>query len=322
MAKATAAACAIQGLVKYHGLKDKRRRIPFHDSISVCVESLTTTATIQFDEGREHNDVLINDVQATANEASRVQAIVNPLCKLAKNRSSFRLETKNSVTEGKGLGFSAAAFASISLASATALGLNLTSERLSEFARLGAGSATRSVVGGFSIWYAERNGRSFARQLASKENLPLAMGIVPIPSPIKTDRAHDESVLSPFFQARLAQAKKALPKMLHAIRTGDLDEVCRLAESDSLSLHAVTMTSKSELLLMAPETIAIIRRIVGLREQRLPVWYSLDTGPSVYINTRRDCLDEICRDIETSTGLKVLKSEVGGPARIVNQHLF
>jgi diphosphomevalonate decarboxylase len=322
MAKDTAVACAIQGLIKYHGLTNKRLRIPFHDSISVCVENLTTTSTIQFDQEREHNEIIINGANPTNNEASRILAVVNPLRKLGKSSMYFRLESKNSLTEGKGLGFSAAAFASIALASATALELDLNHERLSEFARLGAGSASRSVVGGFSIWYAQRNDRSFARQLASADRLPLAIGIVPIPSTIKTEFAHEESVQSPFFRERVRVAKKIIPRMMRAIRIGDLDEVCKLAEHDSLSLHAVTMTGKSGLLLMAPETVEIIRRILSLRERKLLVWYSLDTGPSVYVNTHQDCIDEVCKDLETSTGLKVLKSGVGGPARLVNNHLF
>ena len=64
MSKATAVAYAIQGLVKYHGLKDRKRRIPYHDSISVCVEKLTTTATIEF--GNISQDIIeINGKQAT-----------------------------------------------------------------------------------------------------------------------------------------------------------------------------------------------------------------------------------------------------------------
>ena len=192
--KSTAAAHAIQGLIKYHGLKDKKRRLPYHDSISVCVDSLTTTATVEFCNQFEKDVARINGVEANANEAARILAVVDPLRKLAKTKARYRLASQNSLLEGKGLGFSAAAFAAISLATATALKLNLPPERLSEFARLGAGSASRSLVGGFSIWYAMRRGRSYARQLASENQLPFAMGVIPIASEIKTDRAHDKNL--------------------------------------------------------------------------------------------------------------------------------
>ncbi len=55
--KATAVAHPIQGLIKYHGLKDAVQRIPFHDSISVCAEALETVSSVEFDESLS-DDVL------------------------------------------------------------------------------------------------------------------------------------------------------------------------------------------------------------------------------------------------------------------------
>jgi phosphomevalonate decarboxylase len=320
--KATAVAHTIQGLIKYHGLKDKKRRLPYHDSISVCVEALTTTATIEY--GNFPQDVIeINGKPATEEEADRILAVTTALKNIAKTKDHFRLSTVNNVKQGKGLGFSASAFAATALASCTALGLNMERERLSEIARLGAGSASRSLAGGFAIWYANRNGRSFARQLASADKLKLAMAIVPIPSSVETDMAHRESVTSPFFESRVKAVKRNLKKMQYAIQKGDVDEVARLAEADSLSLHAVTMTGKSGLVLMAPQTISVIKRIESLRESdRIPVWYSLDTGPSVYINTHPEFVDRVCTEIRSSVNVGVIASGVGGPARTLEEHLF
>jgi diphosphomevalonate decarboxylase len=309
--------------VKYHGLKDRKRRIPFHDSISVCVETLTTKTTVEFGTGFSHDIIEINGNPATGTEAARVLAVVAPLRTLARMKDRFRLSSVNSLAQGKGLGFSASAFASICLASSASLGLKMDLEHLSEIARLGAGSASRSVVGGFSIWYANRNGRSYARQLASSMDLKLAMAVVPIPSDVKTEMAHDESIGSPFFQARLREVKKTLRRMLRAIRNANVDEIGRLAEAESLSLHAVTMTGNSHLLLMAPETIRVIQQIVTMREENhIPVWYSLDTGPSVYVNTHLDFINAVCGEIERGSNLKVFKSGVGGPAHTVEEHLF
>ncbi len=314
---------AIQGLVKYHGLKDKKRRIPFHDSISVCAETLTTRATVEFERAYSEDIIEINGTRATSGEAARVLAVVSPLRALAKTKDHFKLSSVNNLTQGKGLGFSASAFASISLASSAALGLDFNLERLSEIARLGAGSASRSLVGGFSILYANKNGRSFARQLASANNLNLAMAVIPIASQVKTEKAHEESVGSPFFKARVREVRKTLQRMLRVIQEGDVDEIGRLAEAESLSLHAVTMTGKNRLLLMAPETIRVIQQIASMREaDDIPVWYSLDTGPSVYVNTHPEFVDRVCSEIERSTGVQVLKSGVGGSAHTTEEHLF
>ena len=265
----------------------------------------------------------INGKRANEAEAKRVHAVTNRIRNLARNKEHFRLSSFNSLKQGKGLGFSASAFAAIALASCGALGLRMEPERMSEIARLGAGSASRSLVGGFSIWYANRNGRSYAKQLSPSGRLDLAMAVVPIPSAVKTEMAHEESVSSPYFGARLVEVKGGLRGMLRAIHDGDLDELGRLTEAESLSLHAVTMTGKAGLVLMAPETIRIMECIRAMRENdSLPVWFSLDTGPSVYVNTHEAFIDEVCKQIRASTNLEVMKSKVGGPAHTVEEYLF
>jgi phosphomevalonate decarboxylase len=322
LAKATARAHTIQGLLKYHGLKNKELRVPYHNSISVCVKELTTTATIEFGDQYSENLVEINGLIARGNEAQRVRAVIDPLQRLANKRDHFRLVSKNSLLDAKGLGFSASAFASIARSASTALGLSLDSEHLSEIARLGSASASRSVAGGFAVLYTSNDGRCFARQVADEKHLPLAMGIVPVASELKTEKAHEEIVGSPFFTARLKEVDVTFQRMLGAINRGEVDEVCRLAEDDSLSLHATTMTGKGGLILMSPESIHVIRRVRTMREEGVPVWFSLDSGPSVFLNTHLEYLNTVCGDIERNCHLPVIKSGVGGPAYSLTQHLF
>ena len=309
--------------MKYHGLKNKKLRLPFHDSISVCVKELTTTATVDFSPQYAEDMVQINGSIAKGTEAQRVIVVIDALRKLERTRDHVKIVSRNNLENVKGVGFSAAAFASIAFATNNALNLKLDPSRLSEIARLGAGSASRSLVGGFSIWYANRKGRSFAQQLDDGKRVKLAMGIVPLVSPIKTDVAHEESTTSPFFTSRVKTVKAAIPKMIHAIKGGDIAEVCKLAEADSLNLHAVTMTGRQGLVLESPETINVIRRVKLLREEKgIPVWYSMDTGPSVFVNTQIEYLDKVCEDIESNVNVPIIKSGVGGPAYAVDEHLF
>lgn len=323
MAKATAVAHTIQGLLKYHGLKNKKLRLPFHDSISVCVKELTTTATVDFSPQYNEDMIQINGGVAKGNEAERVMVVIDALRRLAKTKDHVRIVSRNNLEKAKGVGFSAAAFASVAFAANNALNLKIDLSRLSEIARLGAGSASRSLVGGFSIWYANKRGRSFAQQLDDGTHVKLAMGIVPLASPIKTDMAHDESTTSPFFTSRVKSVKAAIPRMIHAIKKGDTAEVCKIAETDSLSLHAVTMTGRQGLVLVSPETINVIRRVRTLREEKgIPVWYSMDTGPSVFLNTQPEYLDKVCDDIEGNLNVPIIRSGVGGAAHALDQHLF
>lgn len=320
--KYTARAYAIQGLAKYHGLKNAKLRIPYHDSISVCMKSLPTITTVEAKQGLSADRIRIDGLVPTKTETARVQAVVEKLRSLAIDETRLRIESRNPNVDGKGLGFSASGFAALGLATSRALGLNLETDVLSEIVRLGAGSASRSVVGGFSIWYANRDGRSYAEQLAHANSIALRTLIVPIPSTIKTDNAHADILTSPFFKARLAYMKGLLQKMKRAIGRKDVPEICRLAEMDTLNLHAITMTGKLGTILVSPLSIRIMEEVRRLREEEMvPVWYSLDTGPSVFINTTPKVESKVERRIKALAD-NVISSDPAGPAEIISQHLF
>ena len=320
--KCTARAYAIQGLVKYHGLKNAKLRIPYHDSISVCMKSLPTITTVETKGSLSSDKIRIDGLVPSEKETARVHAVVDALRTLAADKTSLRIESRNPNVEGKGLGFSASGFAALGLATSRALGLNLQTAELSQIVRLGAGSASRSLVGGFSIWYANRKGSSYAAQLASASSIRLRTLIVPIPSTTKTDKAHADVSTSPLFKARLTYLKGVLQRMKRAIARKDVPEICRLAEVDTLNLHAITMTGRLGTILVSPLSIRIMDEVHRLREEeRVPAWYSLDTGPSVFINTTPKVASKVERRIRELSDV-VLSSDPGGPAEIISHGLF
>jgi mevalonate pyrophosphate decarboxylase len=110
--------------------------------------------------------------------------------------------------------------------------------------------------------------------------------------------------------------------MKRAIARKDLLEICRLAEVDTLNLHAITMTGRLETILVSPLSIRIMDEVRTLHEEEgVPVWYSLDTGPSVFINTTPKAASMVERRIR-ALAENVISSHPGGPAEIVSRHLF
>src|SRR2546425_1010399 len=260
------------------------------------MKSLPTITTVEAIPGLSTDKIRIDGLVPTKKEAARVHAVVDRLRTLTDDKTNLRIESRNPNVDGKGLGFSASGFAALGLATSRALGLNLETDMLSEIVRLGAGSASRSLVGGFSIWYANRKGHSYAEQLASANSIKLQTLIVPIPSTMKTDKAHTDVLTSPFFKARLAYVNRVLQRMRRAIGRKDVSEICRLAEVDTLNLHAITMTGKLGTVLVSPLSIRVMEEVRRLREEEMvPVWYSLDTGPSVFINTTRKAASKMER---------------------------
>jgi len=315
--KARAIAHPIQGLIKYHGLKDETRRIPYHDSISVCVKELHTITTVEFNYSLLDDLIILNGNVVRGRERERVKIILDSLRKIAKEPAYARIVSDNSLSFGKGLGFSASGFAALGLAADKALDLDLDYVSLSEIVRLGAGSATRSIAGGFALWYADKNGKSYAEQLAGPGDIDLRMVIVPIPSELRTDEAHRGVMTSPLFQARLQYINLILREMKKAIENKDISVIGRLAEEDTLNLHAITMTSQSHLVLWEPETIRVIKEVTKLRKEGIPCWYSVDTGPSVFINTYPEYATYILRRIRELNFPQTIVSDVGDKARVI-----
>jgi len=310
----SAVAYTMQALVKYHGLKDWKLRLPYHDSISVNTTSMKTEATITDMKGG--GVFTLGKPNESANE--RLQAVVSSL-KPSVKVTDFRIDSRNLPhSKAKGIGYSSSAGAALTLLCHRLLvGGEPDLKSLSRTARLFAASASRSVVGGFSRLYAGRDDQgTYSERFADSRDFDLRMVIVPLPSPVRTEDAHREVLTSPFFRARVQAAQKRCDVMEKAILGGDLDAVGRLAEKDTLELHSLTMTGDSGLIIMTEDSLRIIRRVRGLREDGLKAYYSMQTGPSVFINTSEDDQEAVHRAM-SKLGYRAYLSSVGGEAMVL-----
>ena len=318
--KATAVAHPIQGLIKYHGLADPVLRLPFHDSISVCTAPLTTRTTVEFgDFSRDRATIDGRDV--TVRDMERIRSVVDAVRTKASLRAPFRMASVNDFPSNIGLGASASGFAALAMAASNAAGLNLNPEEVSRFARRGAGSASRSVTGGFSKWKMGLTDEdSYATRLAG-EDVEMAMVVAVVPAFKQTEDAHREALTSPFFQARLAEMPRLVAEMELAIRNRDVGAICSLAERDTLMLHGITMTGAGEMVLWQPDTLRVILAVRRMREKGIPAFFSIDTGATVYVNTVPDQTDRVRQAID-ELGIQTVLCTVGGPAKLVDDPLF
>lgn len=318
--KGSAVACPIQGLIKYHGLKDESLRIPFHDSISVATYPTASHTTVEF--GDYENDTAVVDGKPLAGrEFERVVSVMDEVRRRSGVSEKFRMESENNFPSNVGLGASASGFAALAVAGCKAAGLELSLEQMSVIARRGAGSATRSVTGAFSRWKAGHDDEeSYSYQIAS-EDFQMGIVIALIPAFKNTESAHRAVLGSPFFHSRLAYVHGALAEMESAIRKQNIEKIGILAERDSLILHGITMTGLDEMILWRPETVSVILEVRKMRSEGIPAYFSIDTGATVYVNTLPKLVNTVEARI-SALGVKTLTCGVGGSARTTEDHLF
>ncbi|AGN02407.1 diphosphomevalonate decarboxylase [Salinarchaeum sp. Harcht-Bsk1] len=321
--KATAIAHPIQGIVKYHGMRDAQQRLPYHDSISVCTAPSHSKTTVEFSMDNEDNTYLIDGEEVEGSARDRLDRIVEEV----RERSDaphavygVRMESENSFPTNVGLGSSSSGFAAIATALAEAAELDATLGELSAIARRGSASAARSVTGGYSHLRAGLNDqdcRSHRIDSEIAEDHKIVVGLVP--SYKDTDDAHEEAVESHMFQARMAHIHEQIAECRDALRKDDFDRVFELAEHDSLSLAATTMTGPEGWVYWSPKTLQIFAAVRELREEDdIPVYFSTDTGASVYVNTTEEHVDEV-EEAVADCGVQTAVWEVGGPARILKE---
>ncbi len=312
--KLRAEAYTMQALVKYHGLKDWTLRLPYHDSISVNTTCMKTEASIT--DAQKGGVYIEGRLNESAN--SRLQGVVEKLDP-SKSVTDFRIDSRNVPSgKAKGIGYSSSAGAALTLLSQRLLvGVAPDLTKLSKTARLFAASASRSLVGGFSRLYAgDEDEDTYAERFADAKVMDLRMVIVPLPSRVRTEDAHREVLTSPFFRARVESAQKRCDEMERAILADDLDAVGRLAERDTLELHSLTMTGDSGLVIMTEDSIRIIRKVRELRSSGVKAYYSMQTGPSVFVNTSEKDQGKVLNAME-KLGYRAYLSGVGGEARIL-----
>jgi len=317
--KASAAAHPIQGLIKYHGLVDPELRIPYHDSISVCTAPTETRTTIVFGKSYK-NEISINDKPADDRTRERVNKVVDRALAIAGEKLHYKMASTNNFPSNIGLGASASGFAALATALDAALGLRLSRRDLSRLARLGAGSASRAVAGGYAYWSAGSSDvSSYAYQLADES---FKMGIVGaiVPAFKVTDDMHADVVTSPFFHSRMAYLHRALAEMEDAIAMRDIPKIGDLAERDTLVLHGITMTGRAERILWRPETLKVILEVQKMREEGMAAWFSIDTGATVYVNCPPESVARVEERVK-ALGVQTLRMGVGGASREISEHL-
>ncbi len=325
--KVTAVSCTNIAFIKYWGLRDARRRVPLNDSVSMNLDHAITTTTVEFNERFADDQVVIGGAEAQAAARSRVIAHLDRVRTLAHIETKARVESRNNFPTGVGIASSASAFAALSLAATRAAGLELNERELSMLARRVSGSACRSIPAGFVEWIAgSSDADSYAVSIAPPEHWDLRDVIAVVSTEEKkvgsTD-GHAAAPTSPFLATRVS----ALPARFHRVRRAVLAKDFALLgpalEEEAIELHFVAMTSRPPVFYWTPGMVRVIQAMQQWRADGLPVYFTLDAGPTVHLICESKDADQVATQARAVTDVQqVIVNAPGVAAHLIDDHLF
>jgi diphosphomevalonate decarboxylase len=325
MREVVAIANANVALAKYWGKRDHDLNLPYTGSLSVTLAGLTTTARASFSGGLSEDRIFLSAQEADAFNARRFRGFLDLVRRAADTQARAEVAITTNFPVAAGLASSASTFAALAVAATHAAGLSLPSQELSLLARRGSGSAARSIHGGYVEWLAGEasdGSDSFAVQVARPDDWPLGVIIAVTDEGRKRvgSREGMEHVVkhSPFFPTWLESHDADLDAVRHGIQTRDLRLVGETAEHNCLKMHAASMAARPSILYWTPATVAVIHRVVELRQEGLSAYFTIDAGPQVKVLCLPQQRTAVAEEIGRVPGVqRVLLSEPGGGAQVV-----
>ncbi|MFT5258230.1 MAG: diphosphomevalonate decarboxylase, partial [Arenicella sp.] len=291
-------------LVKYWGKSNPQ--IPKNASISFTLNNCHTITTIDFSK-KETTETAVFELFFEGKEKEEFKPKIAAFFKRVQEYCPYILEYKmtinseNSFPHSSGIassasGLSAIAMCLMSLEKALnpKLTLEFINKKASFLARLGSGSASRSIEGPLVVWgnhpeivgSSDLFGVKFPYKVHSVfENYQDAILLVDkgekqVSSTIGHNLMHDH----PYAENRFIQANENLAKLSKILQAGDIKEFINLVEREALTLHAMMLTSNPYFILMKPNTLEIIHKIWEYRAAKNSnICFTLDAGANVHV---------------------------------------
>lgn len=326
MRKVTIKASADVALVKYWGKKDEKLRLPENGSLSMKLEGIETTTTVEFREGLAKDDVKI-DGEFKNNEVRRVIKHLDRVRDLARFNLKAKVVSVNNFPKATGLSSSGSGFAALTMAASRAAGLDLDEKDLSILARLGSGSACRCVCGGFVEWLnGDSSKTSYAKTILSKKHWDIRDVVVVVESKrksVSSTEGHNYSGTSLLYKERQKRIEKKIKKVKLAIREKEFGKLGKLVEAEALEFHSVLLTSDPPLLAWYPGTVQVMHEVLKMREEGVEAYFTISTGFNVHVLTLPIFEERVKKRIKRLALVEdVLLAKVGGKPEEIEKHLY
>lgn len=292
-------------LVKYWGKIEGQ--IPANPSISFTLDSCRTTTSLSFERKEEKSNDFDFELYFENEKKESFKPKIYQFFERVETylpflrEYRFVIETSNSFPHSSGIASSASGMAALALCLMSleqqlsdGMSEEIFTRKSSFLARLGSGSACRSIEGELVVWgldneiYSSNDlyGVQFRDEVHDnfKNYRDTILLVDKGEKQVSSSMGHNLMNDHPYAERRFRQAHDNLGKLKKIFRSGDLDEFIKVVESEALTLHAMMMTSQPYFLLMKPNTLEIINRVFNFRQETgLHLCFTLDAGANVHL---------------------------------------
>jgi diphosphomevalonate decarboxylase len=291
-------------LVKYWGKKE--HQIPENTSISFTLDACFTLTTLEFQkkENKKGDFEIYFEGKKKDDFKPKIATFFERIEKYCPFLSAydFVINSRNSFPHSSGIASSASGMSALALC-VMSIERSLSNNEMTDayfykkasfLARLGSGSACRSVKGSIVVWgnhekiegSSDLFGVEFSDEVHSNfKNFHDTILLVDEgEKQVSSTVGHQLMYNHPYAQERFKQAEENIGKIKEILKSGDLKAFTNLVESEALTLHAMMMTSNPYFILMKPNTLKIIHKIWEFREKtNLNLCFTLDAGANVHL---------------------------------------
>ncbi|WP_407402075.1 diphosphomevalonate/mevalonate 3,5-bisphosphate decarboxylase family protein [Chryseobacterium sp.] len=289
-------------LIKYWG--KYKNQIPANPSISYTLNHCKTNTEIEFLANEPFSVQTFLSGKEEKQFAEKIEKYFNHIETYLPwiLKGKYIIRTENTFPHSSGIASSASGFGAIAkcLMSLDAQFSSSPSKQDSKtkasfLARLGSGSACRSLYNGLVVWgeTPEVLGSSdlFATPYEDTEIHPLfkdfndwVLLIHEGQKSVSSTVGHGLMNTNPYAERRFSEARENFIPLTQILKSGDLDGFIKLVEHEALTLHAMMMISDPAFILMKTGTLAVINAIWDFRKDTsLPLFFTLDAGANVHL---------------------------------------
>ena len=251
-------------LCKYWGKRDQELNLPVNSSLSISLGEMGATAELKV-SSNSYDSVVLNQqkIDLFSPFGKRLLVFLNLFRRNSQPHLDITIESN--IPIGAGMASSACGFASLICALNKLFGWNLQPEELSILARLGSGSACRSIWHGFVEWDMgmRPDGMDSHGHLIEYKWIEFCIGLVVLNDKQKDVSSRDamQRTLSSshLYTAWPEKVKQDMLMLKKAIAVQNFELLGKTAESNALSMHATMMGAWPPVLYFLPETVATMR---------------------------------------------------------------